>query len=120
MTQIGQADFVHGDPVMVDFTPAAAMPAGRVFVAGVVPFVVHVDIAAGKLGAAACGGGVYSGVTDGSLDTPGALVYWAVASAKFVAASSGNMHFGYTLPSHGATVDNDIIRVIHSPNRAGT
>jgi len=120
MAQIGQADFVHGDPLMTDYTPSGAVAAGAVVVVGVVPFVVHRAIAAGQLGAAASGGGVYSGVTDGSLDTPGALVYWAAGAAKFVASSTGNTHFGYTGPTQAATVDGDIIRVIHSPNRAGT
>ena len=120
MAQVGEADFIHGDPLMVDYTPGTAVSAGDVVVVGEVPFVAHSDIAASELGALAAGGGVYEGLTDGSLDTGGALVYWDDTEGEFVASSSGNKHFGYTLPGQGATDDQDTIRVIHSPNRAGT
>lgn len=120
MAQIGDADFVHGNPLMVDHTPGSAVSVGDVIVVGEVPFVAHAAIAASEKGAVAAGGGVYEGVTDGSLDTGGALVYWDDTEKEFVAGSSGNKHFGYTLPDQGATDDQDTIQVIHSPNRAGT
>ena len=120
MSQIGEADFVHGSPLMVDYTPSGAVSAGDVVVVGVVPFVAHSDIAANVQGAMAAGGGVYEGLTDGSLDTGGALVYWDDTEGEFVAGTSGNTHFGYTLPGQGATADQDTIRVIHWPARAGT
>ena len=116
-----QATFVKGENVnMVDYTPGSAVSAGDVIVVGEVPYVAHDDIAASQLGAIAAGGGVYSGLTDGSLDTGGALVYWDDTNDEFVASAVGNKHFGYTMPDQGATVDQDTIRVLHSPNRAGS
>jgi predicted RecA/RadA family phage recombinase len=120
MAQTGEGDFVNGKPLMVDYTPGSAVAAGDVVVVGVVPFVCHTPIAASALGAMAAGGGVYKGLTDGSLDTGGALVFWDDTEGEFVAGTSGNTHFGYTLPDQGATADQATIRVIHSPNRAGT
>lgn len=120
MAQVGEADFVHGNPLMVDYTPGSAVSIGDVVVLGQVPYVAHRAIAAGEKGALAAGGGVYEGITDGSLDTPGALVYWDDTEGEFVAGTSGNKHFGYTLPDQGATSDQDTIRVIHWPAYAGT
>lgn len=117
MSQIGEADFVHGSPLMVDYTPVGATAAGKVVVVGAVPFVCHTAIAAGVQGALAAGGGVYEGLTDGSLDAGGIAVYWDPTAGEFVAAIASGTHFGYTLPGQGATSDQDTIRVIHSPNR---
>lgn len=117
---MSQVTFKHGDNILsVDHTPSSAVAAGDVVVVGEVPFVAHVAIAASELGAVAASGGVYSGLTDGSLDTGGALVYWDDTENEFVASATGNKHFGYTLPDQGATADQDKINVIHSPNRAG-
>ena len=116
---MAEATFYQGSPLMVDHTPSGAVDAGDVVVVGVVPFVAHTDIAASVKGALAAGGGVYKGVTDGSLDTGGALVYWDDTEKEFVDGSGNDhVHFGYTLPDQGATSDQDTIYVIHSPNRA--
>jgi predicted RecA/RadA family phage recombinase len=104
---------------MVDYTPGSAVTAGDVVVVGEVPYVCHTDIAANKLGAMAAGGGVYSAISDGSLDTGGALVYWDDTENEFVASATGNKHFGYTLPSQGAVADQAVVHAVHSPNRAG-
>jgi predicted RecA/RadA family phage recombinase len=55
-----KAQFLHGEPVMVDHTPVAAVAAGDVLKVGSSLRIAHSDIAAGALGAVSIGGGVYN------------------------------------------------------------
>ena len=119
MAQVGEADFVSGNVESVDYTPSSAVAIGEVVVVGVVPYVAHAAIAANELGALAAHGGVYECVSDGSLDTGGALAYWDASEGEIVASATGNTHFGYTVPNSAAVADQGLVRVFHSPNRAG-
>jgi len=112
---MGQADFSHGQPLMVDYTPGAAVVAGQVVVLAEIPFVAHSPIDASRLGALAAGGGVYEGTSDGTVDNPGVKVYWNDTADKFTTTASGNKRFGWSLPSQGASADGDKIKVIHDP-----
>lgn len=51
------ADFYHGEPVMIDYTPASAVSAGDMVAIGAKLCVAHSDIAADELGALSYPGG---------------------------------------------------------------
>lgn len=93
-----EAQFLHGDPLMVDHTPSGAVAAGEVVVVGNTPRVAHLDIAANTLGALAAGGGVYQMLcASGANVAAGKLVYWDNAANAFTETASGNLHFGFTV-----------------------
>ncbi len=117
---MADATFFHGEALMVDHTPSSAVDAGDVIVVGDIPFVAHSDIAANVKGAVAASGGVYKGISDGTLDSGGDVVYWDAGNSKFSGTAASSTHFGYTLPDQGATDDGDEIYIIHAPNRAPT
>ena len=49
---MAEATFVHGNPVMVDYTPSGTtVSAGQVVVVNGYPLIAHKDIADGELGA---------------------------------------------------------------------
>lgn len=52
-------DGFHGDPLMVDHTPASDVEVGDIVVVGDALRICHRPIAAGKLGALAAGGAAY-------------------------------------------------------------
>lgn len=111
------AIFHHGSPLMVDHTPSGAdVEAGDVVVVGDLPLVAHLDIADGKTGALAAGGGVYQ-VTAGGAAAAGKKVYWDAANGKVTtsAASGANKVFGYVAPESAAAADGDKIYAIHRP-----
>ena len=115
----GDAVFRHGNPLMVDCTPTSALAAGAVYCpndgTSAVCFVAHTAIAAGAKGEVAAFGGVYDVTADATPDTPGIAVYWDASANKITSTATNNTHFGYTLPQHGATDDDDTIRVWHHP-----
>ncbi len=105
---MSQAQFVHGEPLMVDHTAGgSAIPAGTVLVVGTTTRIAHNDIAANEFGALAAGGGVYdvAKATGAGIDD-GALVYFNTTNKNVVAASSGNTLMGRAIGStaSGATV----------------
>jgi len=115
-----QAQMRHGTPLMIDYTPSAAVSAGDVVVVGELPLVAHDDIAANAKGALAAGGGVYKVTADGAL-AAGVIVYWDDTNNKVTATTSGNKFFGFVAPHNAAAADGDAIDVIHAPGtRAGT
>lgn len=116
---MAQAEFRHGSPLMVDYTPGSAVSAGDVVVAGEMPCIAHDAIAANRLGALAVGRAVYEVTSDGTPDTAGALIYWDDTNNKVTTTASGNKFFGWTLPGQGATSDGDKISVIHDPGASG-
>ena len=73
-----EAQFKHGDPLMVDHTPSgAAISAGQVVVLVDTVRVAHRDIADGALGALAAKGGVYLCAKEtGVAFADGDIVYW--------------------------------------------
>jgi len=117
MSTTPQVKLAHGNPLMVDYTPEAAVNAGTVVVIGDIPFVSHNAIAADELGALAAGGGVYDGTADGALD-PGERVFWDDTNNKFSATAGANKSFGFVVPDSEADEDGDTVRVVHSPGIA--
>lgn len=112
--------FKSGDVQSDDYTPSSDVAAGEVIVLGNIPYVAHVAIPANTLGALAARGGVYEGISDGSIDTPGAPVYWDDAEGEFVATGSSLTHFGFSVADSAAVDDQGVIRVRHAPTLAPT
>lgn len=113
-----QAQFRHGDPLMVDYTPTAAdVAAGDVVVIGDLACIAHQKITKNTLGAVAAGGGVYRVTADGALSA-GVKVYWDDTANKVTATSTNNKVFGYVAPNNAASADGDQIDVIHAPEAA--
>ena len=113
-----QAKLVHGNPLMVDHTPSAAVAAGDIVVVGEIPHVAHLDIDANRLGALAMGGGVYQVTADAGTIEPGDKVYWDDTANKVTeaAAAGANKHFGHVLPDSDPGADGDKVLVKHDPD----
>ena len=109
-----EAQFVKGDPVMLDYTPGSAVDAGDVVVVGDLPLIAHQDIAANALGALAAGGGVYKVTADAAI-AAGKKVWWNNTAKKVTETSAGNEEFGYLSPDSSAAADGDVVRVLHKP-----
>lgn len=94
-----QAQFVSGNPIMVDHTPVAAVAAGDVLVVGETCRIAHLPIAAGELGALAAGGGVYEvGCLDGDGIENGTKVYWDdVNNGVTKEITAGGAPFGFAV-----------------------
>ena len=92
---VGMATYRHGDPIFVDYTPAAAVAAGDVIVTNDTPRVSHRDAAVGETIGIAAIGGVYEMAVD--VATPAdKKVYWDPVN-KWVTATAGSFKvFGVT------------------------
>ncbi len=90
-----QAQFKHGDPLMVDHTPSgAAIVAGEVVVLVDTVRIAHRDIADGVLGALAQRGGVYlCAKTAGVVFADGDILYWD-DTANSLNKTNTNKKFG--------------------------
>lgn len=111
---MAEATFYHGNVLTVDHTPGSAVTGGDVILAGTVPFIAHLDIAANVKGAVAAGGGVYKVTVDGAMGG-GVEIFWNNTTKKVTTTASGNAHFGYTTPDTSASADGDSIYAIHQP-----
>jgi predicted RecA/RadA family phage recombinase len=111
---MGQADFKHGTPRMLDHTPGSAVNGGDVVVVGDRPLIAHRNIAAGELGALAAGGGVYQCVA-GEAIAAGKKVWWNDTTNKLVETSTGNKAFGYLADDSSAAADGDLVLAHHVP-----
>src|SRR4051812_32379246 len=107
-----EAQFVHGEPLMVDHTPGSAVAAGQVVVVGDRPLIAHLDIAANALGALAAGGGVYR-VVAGEAIAVGKKVWFNDTTNKLV-ESGVHKHFGVSVSA--AAADGDVILAHHCPD----
>lgn len=107
------AIFKHGEYLAVDHAPSGATTAGTVVVVASVPYVFHVDAAAGEMVGVAATGGVYKGVANAAL-AAGVAVGYDTATGKF--GTGGNPHFGWLSPDSSAAADGDPVVVIHQPN----
>lgn len=116
---MAEATFVHGDPLMVDYTPSGDVTAGDVVVIGVIPYVAHVDIPAGVKGAVAARGGVYGGIAAGNY-APGAKIYWDASEGEFTTATGEHPHFGFIVPSSDPAADQSPVVVEHCPDGSAT
>lgn len=107
-----EANFVHGDPLMVDYTPSSAVVAGEVIPSGTRCLIVHSDTAADVLGAVAAGGGVYDvAKATGTGIATDVKVYWDNSNSVATATASGNTLLGVTVAA-AASAD-EIVRVQH-------
>lgn len=114
-----QAVFVHGSPLMVDYTPSSDVAAGDVVIIGAKPYVAHRDIPANALGAVAAAGGVYRMVAAGNYG-PGELAYFNDTANKITQAVGSHKHFGFIVPSSDPASDGAEVLVEHAPNGTAT
>lgn len=111
-----EARFIHGKPLMLDYTPGSAVDAGDVVVIGDRALIAHKDIAANELGALASGGAVYEVTADDEID-PGKKVFWDASAKKVTETAEGNAKFGFVLPDESSDADGDKLRVQHDPGK---
>lgn len=101
----GEAILRHGDPVMIDFTPASGdVSAGDVVLlgntAGLACGVAHVDIPNGAKGALGSGGGVYE-IKNIDNAANYAKVWWDDSDKGGTTTSTNNSQFGYIVRDGG-------------------
>ena len=113
-----EATFRHGDPVMVDYTPASGnIAAGQVVLAGnttgLTCLVNHVAILNNRKGAMAAGGGVYE-VTNLNNAANYAKVWWDDTNNKVTTVSTNNALFGFIV-SQGGGGANTACYAMHKP-----
>jgi len=109
-----EAQLHHGNPTMVDHTPAGAVSAGQVVVIGDVVLIAHRDIAAGELGALAAEGGVYDVAKEAPLVVAdGVLLYWDDTANKVTTTAGANKRFGN---ARGSALSADTrMKAVHRP-----
>lgn len=115
---MAEATFRHGDPVMIDYTPASGnVSAGQVILAGnttgLTCVIAHVDIVNNTLGAVSTGGGVY-GVTNLNNAANYAKVWWDDTNNKVTTVSTNNALFGFVVASGGGGA-NTTCYALHKP-----
>ena len=115
---MADAQFVQGDPNMVDFTPSSgAVSAGQVVLlgntTGLTCGIAHLDIANTTLGSLAVGGGVYD-VTMAGNYAAWTKVWWDDAANKVTTTSTNNALFGYVI--EGGTGANTVVNALHVPD----
>lgn len=113
---MAEATFRSGDPVMIDYTPAAGnVTAGDVILlgnlTGLTNVIAHRDIENNVKGAVAAGGGVYDVINlDNAAD--GDKVYWD--GTKATTTSTNMSTFGFVVSGGGAGA-NTTCQVFHHP-----
>lgn len=115
---MADATFRHGEPIMVDYTPASGnVAAGEVVLvgntAGWTCGIAHVPIENATLGALAAGGGVYL-VTNLDNAATGAAVWWDNSANKVTTTSTNNALFGFIVASGGGGANTNCY-VLHKP-----
>jgi hypothetical protein len=113
-----EAQFRHGDPLMVDYTPAAGnVAAGQVVLlgntTGFTCGVAHSDIVNNVLGALGAGGGVYQLLNLNNAANY-AKVWWDDTNNKATTVSTNNALFGFVV-SRGGGGANSACDVLHYP-----
>lgn len=110
------ATFRHGDPVMIDYTPAANVAAGDVVIigntTGLTCAIAHLPITVSELGALAAGGGVYE-VTTLENSAAGTKVWWENTNNKVTTTSTNNALFGFLVTT--GTGANTTVYALHKP-----
>lgn len=117
------AEFRHGNPLMIDYTADADIAVGEVVVIGSIAAnttgegftcgVAHLAIANGALGSLAAGGGVYD-VINLNNAANGAKVYWDNTNKKVTTTSTNNAQFGFVVSGGGGGA-NSTAKVLHHP-----
>ena len=115
---MAEATFRHGNPVMIDYTPAAgALAAGEVVLlgntTGIACGVTHLPIANSTLGAVAAGGGIYDVINLNNAANY-ATVYWDTSTNKVTTVSTNMALFGYIVENGGGGA-NTTCRALHNP-----
>lgn len=113
-----QAQFVNGNPLMVDHTPSSAVAVGDIVVLTDAIRIAHSAIAANELGALAAGGGVYDVLKAGGAGevfTEGDTVFWDdTNNVAVTTVGTSNVVIGLAV---AAAADADTsVRVHHRPN----
>lgn len=113
-----QAIFRHGEPVMIDYTPAAGDVTGGDVVllgntTGLTCGIAHHDIANNTTGALASGGGVYD-VLNLNNAANYAKVWWDDTNNKITTVSTNNAQFGFVISGGGGGA-NTVCRARHFP-----
>ncbi len=117
------ANFRHGKPVLVDYTPASGnVNAGDMVLQGSVTAntagigailtIAHKDITNSTLGEVAIGGGVYD-CQVASNYAAFTKVYKPSGNSILTTTSTNNALFGFTVQTSAAA--NAVVRVMHSP-----
>jgi predicted RecA/RadA family phage recombinase len=115
---MAEATFRHGDPHMIDYTPASGnIAAGQVVLygntTGLTCLVCHTSILNTRKGAMAAGGGVYE-VTNLNNAANGAKVWWDDSVNKVTTVSTNNALFGF-IASQGGAGANSACYALHKP-----
>lgn len=115
---MAEATMRHGDPRMIDYTPAAGnISAGQVVLlgntAGLCCGIAHQDITNNTLGALAAGGGMYDVVNLNNAANY-AKVYWDDTNNKITTVSTNNALFGFVVESGGGGA-NSTCTAMHWP-----
>lgn len=111
-----EARFAHGDPIMIDYTPVTAIPAGTVIPGsgtGLTSLIAHHDLEANEVGAVAAGGGVYEMINN-SNSANNVLMYFDNVTKKATATATGNSRLGYIVRDGGRGVDS-LCLILHDP-----
>ena len=90
-----EAQLSHGGPTMVDYTPGAAVVAGKVIVTADTVRIAHLDIAANTLGSLAAVGGSYTVFGDAAIAAD-KKVWWNAAAGQITETASTHKVFGVT------------------------
>lgn len=109
---VPKARLYHGTPLMIDYTPTAAVAAGDVVVLGNVPLVAHLDIPANRKGALAGGGAVYQMIGNAAIAEK-KKVWWDDATGKVSETAGALKVFGWTVSACAA--DGGFCYVKHAP-----
>jgi predicted RecA/RadA family phage recombinase len=112
-----QATFRHGDPLMIDYTPAANAAAGDVVLlgntAGICCVIAHDPLVSATPAAVAAGGGVYD-VVSLQNSANGTKVWWDDSADKVTTTSTNNALFGFIV-SGGSAGANTTVKALHQP-----
>lgn len=108
------AYYEHGDALMVDHTPASAVDAGQMIVAGDSVRIAKQDIPANTLGALAAGGAVFKvdKAVGGSVTfADGAPVDCDETNQLAVASGDGDAHMGLAVGAAGNSDDHVMVHL---------
>lgn len=109
-----EAQFKHGNPTTMDYTPGADVAAGEVVVVNntVLVGISHFPIANGVLGALDVSGGVYEVKVAGNY-AAGSKVWWDTTLNAATTTSTNNTPFGWTVETSPAA--NSYVEVLNEP-----
>jgi predicted RecA/RadA family phage recombinase len=110
------AELYHGDPLMIDYTPSAAVTAGDMVAMSSAVLVAHRDIAANELGAMAypSGTAVYKiTLATGASFSAGAPVTVDLATGEAEAGLGTGPQFGKCVKAADQSAGDTYVNVVH-------